>query len=67
VVDGFGQGAVSRAGKEGNLAEGEVTKQRGIFKLREFDQTLGHTRIHHSLSVQHSGYGPEGDNQPNLT
>jgi len=38
----------------------------GIVKLSEFDQTLGHTRIHNSLIVSHSGYGPEGEKQPNL-
>jgi hypothetical protein len=39
----------------------------GIIKLSEFAQQLGHTRIHNSLIVQHSGCRPEGDNQPNLT
>jgi len=35
--------------------------------LREFDQKLGNTRIYNSLIVQHSGYRPEVENQPNLT
>jgi len=39
----------------------------GIVKLSEFDQKLGNTRIHNSLIVQHSGYWPEVENQPNLT
>jgi len=39
----------------------------GIVKLSEFDQKLGNTRIHNSLIVQHSGYWPELENQPNLT
>ena len=67
VVDGSCEGAVSRDGKAGDFAEGKVTKQRGIVMLSEFDQQLGHTRIHNSLIVQHSGYWPEAENQPNLT
>jgi len=43
------------------------THRRGIVKLSEFDQKLGNTRIHNSLIVQHSGYWPEVENQPNLT
>jgi len=43
VVDGFFDGAVSGDGEEGDLAQGEVTKQRGIVKLSEFEQKLGHT------------------------
>jgi len=39
----------------------------GIVKLSEFAQQLGHTRIHHSLIVQHLGYGPEREKQPNVT
>jgi len=39
----------------------------GIIKLREFDRKFGHTRIHHSLSVQHSGSWPEVENQSDLT
>jgi len=38
----------------------------GIDKLSEFDQKLGNTRIHNSLIIQHSGYWPEVENQPNL-
>jgi len=38
----------------------------GIVKLSEFDQNLGHTRIHHSLIIQHSGCWPEVENQPIL-
>jgi len=41
--------------------------ERGIVKLSEFEQKLGQTRMHHSLIVQHSGYGPEVENQPTLT
>ncbi len=67
VVDGFGEGSVSRDGKAGDFAEGKVTKQRGIVRLSEFDQNLGHTRIHHSLIVQQSYYWPKAENQPNLT
>ncbi len=44
--------------------EGE---QRGIVKLSPTGQKLGHTRIHNALIVQHSGYWPEVENQPNLT
>ena len=32
-------GSPEGPGEEGIVAEGEVTKQRGIFKLSEFDQT----------------------------
>ena len=39
----------------------------GIAKLSEFEQKYGNARIHHSLIVQHSGYWPEVENQPNLT
>ncbi len=39
----------------------------GIVKLSEFDQKLGHTRIHHSLIVQHSDTWPEVENESNLT
>ncbi len=55
---------------KGSMSEGaggRPGKQEGIVKLSECDQNLGHTRNHHSLIVQHSGYGPEGENQPNLT
>jgi len=46
----------------------EMRRERWVIvKLSEFDQQLGHTRIHHSLMVQHSGSWPEGENQPNLT
>ncbi len=53
--------------KKGILPKGKVTKQRGIVRLSEFDRKLGHTRIHHSLIVQHSGSWPEVETQPNLT
>jgi len=36
-------------------------------QVKGFDQKFGHTRIHHSLIVQHSGCWPEVENQPNLT
>jgi len=32
--------------------------RNGIVNLSEFDQKLGHTRIHNSLIVQYSGYWP---------
>ena len=38
-----------------------------IVTLSEFDQKLGNTRIYNSLIVQHSGYRPEVENQPNST
>jgi len=40
---------------------------KGIVKLSEFDQKLGHTRIRNTLIFQHSCYRPEVENQPNLT
>jgi len=67
VVDGSGESAASRDGKARDFAEGKVTKQRGIVRLSEFDQKLGHTRIHNSLIVQQSYYWPEVENQPNVT
>ena len=41
--------------------------RKGIVKLSEFEQKLGHTRIQNSLIVQHSDYWPEVENQPKLT
>jgi len=55
---------------KGSMSEGaggRPGKQEGIVKLSEFNRKLGHTRIHHSLIIQHSGSWPEGENQPNLT
>jgi hypothetical protein len=39
----------------------------GMVKVSEFEQKLGHTRIHHAVIVQHAGYWPEIENQPNST
>ncbi len=66
MVDGVGQAAAIRDGKTGDFAEGKVTKQRGIVRLSEFDQKLGHTRIHHSLIVQNSVDGLSARMKPSL-
>ena len=44
-----------------------IVNLTGIFKLSEFDQKLGNTRMHNSLIVQHSDCWPEVENQPKLT
>ncbi len=65
--EGTSQVSPARANLSGDSPAYFAKARAGIVKLSEFDQKRGKTRIHNSLIVQHSGCGPEVENQPKLT